>query len=275
MLKQIVSIALVLTFCALEINGKPSNRIVGGDIISVEEAPYQAALLVNNRFLCGAVIIAPSWSITAARCVYTPSKVLLPPGLLKVRAGTDDANIAWGINDIPVAGVIPHPNFNFVNFNYNLALLKMQRNFAYELRIKCIKLVDSDATLPEDQQIEVTGYGSSDPTVPAQDAKLRLVDVTIVEQTKCFLQYVWDGELGISNNMFCAAGEGRDACQYDAGGPAVYQDRLVGIISHGRYCADPEQPGIYTRISALRNWIDKTIESNTRKQSNGKCVIDN
>ncbi|KFB42872.1 trypsin [Anopheles sinensis] len=277
MWKPIVCIALVLTCCALEINGKRNrfNRIVGGDLISITEAPYQAAILINLRFLCGGVVLAPSWVLTTALCMVYPPGGYLAPGVVQVRLGTEDGNIAWGPNDKPVVAVVPHPNFNKATKNFNVALLKMKQNIAYETRIKCIKLVDANAPLPVDQQVEVTGYGSTDPEKPALDAKLRSVDVTIVDPDLCYLKYQADEEITITRNMFCAAGLGRDACQYDAGGPAVYQDRLVGLISHGAGCASMDFPGIYTRISAVRGWIDAVIKKNTRKESNGKCIFDN
>ena len=51
----------------------------------------------------------------------------------------------------------------------------------------------------------------------------------------------------------------------DSGGPMVVRrerdDRFVlgGIISWGIGCAEPNQPGVYTRISEFRDWINQIL----------------
>lgn len=50
-------------------------------------------------------------------------------------------------------------------------------------------------------------------------------------------------------------------CYGDAGGPAVVFDdqtkkpTLVGLIGWGRPCAHKAYPDVYSRVSAIRNWI--------------------
>lgn len=51
----------------------------------------------------------------------------------------------------------------------------------------------------------------------------------------------------------------------DSGGPMVIQrdDKrflLAGVISWGIGCAEPNQPGVYTRISEFRDWINQILQ---------------
>lgn len=54
--------------------------------------------------------------------------------------------------------------------------------------------------------------------------------------------------------------------QGDSGGPLVCQKdgawTLVGIVSWGSSTCDPEVPGVYTRVTELRSWIDSILEAN-------------
>lgn len=53
--------------------------------------------------------------------------------------------------------------------------------------------------------------------------------------------------------------------QGDSGGPLMVEREngqwvLVGTVSHGIRCADPNLPGVYMKISSYRSWIDKIIK---------------
>ncbi|CAF5124175.1 unnamed protein product, partial [Rotaria sp. Silwood1] len=55
----------------------------------------------------------------------------------------------------------------------------------------------------------------------------------------------------------------KDACQGDSGGP-IHQWlgdhwEQVGIVSFGKGCAEPENPGIYTRLSVYHDWIQSNM----------------
>ncbi|EFX80460.1 hypothetical protein DAPPUDRAFT_103527 [Daphnia pulex] len=64
------------------------------------------------------------------------------------------------------------------------------------------------------------------------------------------------------SSMLCAAAPGNDTCQGDSGGPIFIRSSSsgfpwtqVGIVSYGAGCADPNFPGVYTRVTSFRTWI--------------------
>merc|ERR1712189_131383 len=80
--------------------------------------------------------------------------------------------------------------------------------------------------------------------------------------------------------MLCA-GDGKDSCHGDDGGPLVvldqktYQIQLEGVVSFRSKegCAVPETPGVYAKIPAVTDWIKNTTgDCNTRTCGEGKCM---
>jgi trypsin len=104
----------------------------------------------------------------------------------------------------------------------------------------------------------VSGWGSlayGDHDLPSQ---LQAVEVFITSRAECNNSYAVYG--GITNNMICAAvtGGGKDACQGDSGGPLVVGGQLVGIVSWGAGCAEPDYPGVYSDVATLKSFVTNT-----------------
>ncbi len=52
--------------------------------------------------------------------------------------------------------------------------------------------------------------------------------------------------------------------QGDSGGPVVFEDSLgkciqYGIVSWGYDCAQPDYPGVYTRVAYYMDWVEGVI----------------
>ncbi|MGH0179234.1 UNVERIFIED_CONTAM: hypothetical protein FKN15_001309 [Acipenser sinensis] len=93
---------------------------------------------------------------------------------------------------------------------------------------------------------------------------LKEAAIPLISTKKCNSSCMYEGE--ITQRMLCAGyPEGKiDACQGDSGGPLVCQDeniwRLVGVVSWGTGCAEPNHPGVYTKVAEFLDWIYETIE---------------
>jgi len=95
----------------------------------------------------------------------------------------------------------------------------------------------------------------------------------IISEQECDSQEACKNWLINDDIMFCAIGKNDkdkivDACTGDSGGPIIKRgggkedaaDLLVGVVSFGYGCANPDYPGVYARVSSVYDWIVETIK---------------
>ncbi|KAJ8376971.1 hypothetical protein SKAU_G00075510 [Synaphobranchus kaupii] len=89
---------------------------------------------------------------------------------------------------------------------------------------------------------------------------LQCLDVPIVDPVACENSYPGM----ITRTMVCAGymDGGRDVCNGDSGSALVCRGELQGLVSWGVACAQPNYPGVYTKVCEFDQWIKETIAAN-------------
>ncbi|KAF7284270.1 hypothetical protein GWI33_022262 [Rhynchophorus ferrugineus] len=234
------------------INRQNSRKDLGP--ASIIDHPYQVLLMINGKPKCGGSIIRSNFILTAAHCIHN-----VKVHQLQIRAGSTDRTLGGQIREIQEM-YYPDDKFNIDTYDFDIAILKLIEHLVFNEAVASIELPTPGREIKEHDMAKATGWGMTDPLESTLPKILQVVKLPQISTSSCRKYY---GNL-ISERMFCAGYEegGKDTCLGDSGGPLVANNTLVGITSWGGdICAQAGKPGVFTKISFFREFIDDIINN--------------
>ncbi|XP_061613040.1 uncharacterized protein LOC133469687 isoform X3 [Phyllopteryx taeniolatus] len=251
------------SYAQLDVCGSPplNTKIVGGVDAQEGSWPWQASLQNFGSHVCGGSLINREWVLSAAQCFFSTSTFGWSVSLgLQNLQGSNSNKVSIKINTI-----ILHPGFNIFSFDNDIALLRLSSPVSFTDYIRPVCLASSNSVFNNGTDSWVTGWGTVQEGVSLPFPEtLQEVQVPILGNRQC---NCLNGLGLVTDNMICAGflEGGKDACQGDAGGPMVNEQDSIwiqsGIVSFGFGCAQPHQPGVYSRVSRYESWINAHIIS--------------
>ncbi|XP_017060372.1 trypsin beta-like [Drosophila ficusphila] len=232
---------------------QPEERIIGGEDIEIEEAPWQVSIHRRGNHICGGSIYSKDIIITAAHCRFTREGKQLGAEEFQVRAGTSWSN-SYGTL-IQVAAIKSHDKFSKKTYANDIAVMRLSKPLVFSSKVQSIRLAEKNPS-PE-TPAKTSGWGAVRVTdyhgIPLPESPEHLKGVELLVQN-C------QNYLFTTEDNVCVESDGKSNCNGDSGGPLVVDQQLVGVASFtlGQLC---DGFVAFAGVPAFRNWILNAIES--------------
>lgn len=233
-------------------------NIVGGVVAEKGEFPFQISLQsASGSHFCGGSLIKKNWVLTAAHCVASWS------ASNKIVVGLHDQKNKKDVEIFNSKKVVAHPLYNRSTLDYDYAVIQLNS----DSKFRTIDLNRVEIEIPEVDQAPVnvwtSGWGTTSEGSYTLPNLLNKVEVPLVTTKACNADTAYNGD--ITDRMICAGlvAGGKDSCQGDSGGPLFVKQTsgdylLIGVVSWGEGCARPNKFGVYSKVNAMVDWIEKT-----------------
>ncbi|XP_050741002.1 trypsin alpha-like [Drosophila biarmipes] len=238
---------------------QPEERIIGGDYIKIEQAPWQVSLQIFGQHACGGSIYSKDIIITAAHCRFTSEGVRLGAEIFTVRVGSTLNNIGGRV--VQVAAIKSHESFIITGTHNDIAVMRLSEPLEFTNAVQPISWAEENPALGTFAFISGWGAILAEPNFAIHPIKpmltlsthLKGVEVQINVGSFAGTTYP------IAPDLIHAGYIWQTTCAGDSGGPLVVNQQLVAVVAEGpKYC---NGTSIYTSVPYFREWILNAIES--------------
>ncbi|XP_008590369.1 PREDICTED: complement factor D [Galeopterus variegatus] len=226
-----VLVLLGTDLCAAQ----PRGRILGGREAEAHARPYMASVQVNGQHLCGGVLVAEQWVLSAAHCLDDAAD-----GKVQVLLGAHSLSQPEPSKRLyDVRRAVPHPDSRPDTIDHDLLLLQLSEKAELGVAVRPLPWQREDRDVAPGTLCDVAGWGVVSHAGRRPD-RLQHVRLPVLDRATCNLRAYHDG--AITQRMMCAESHRRDSCKVRG--------------ARGSVCGNRKKPGIYTRVASYVPWMD-------------------
>jgi len=231
------------------------SKIVGGEIATAHEFPWQVGMFMDGAYFCGGSILNEEWVLTAAHCTdgHKQIEVIAGAQLINEVEATQVRQISTDFFE--------HPNWNSALLRNDLALIHLPEPLTFNEFIAPVCLPKrSSPDLQTGDIMTSSGWGkTSDSPFGGIASELHKVTLPVKDHDECAAYY---GSAIITDSVVCLDTEGGHGnCNGDSGGPLTWveEGRTVtrGITSFvaSAGCLSGYPDGD-TKVKSYLDWIE-------------------
>ncbi|KAI5645000.1 trypsin domain-containing protein [Phthorimaea operculella] len=236
------------------------QRVVGGEVTTIDKHPYMAALLSRAYFgmflqSCGGTILNERTILTAAHCFDFGNN---DPDRWRVRVGSSFRHFGGFVHN--VARIIRYPEYNTSSsWDYDIAVLHLASSMVFNDVVQPALIAGANYIPPDHDPVWASGWGATWED-GFSSPQLKHVELRVANQQVCE-QFFSEGI--ITANMICVGADkpGQGTCIGDSGGPNIHHmgtnNVVVGVTSFLQgSCGEADLvPTVSTRVSRFSDWI--------------------
>ncbi|XP_032424400.1 granzyme B(G,H)-like [Xiphophorus hellerii] len=248
------AIAAIYVLLLINFSGATEYGITGGKVAKPHSRPYMASLQIQGKHICGGMLIRKDYVLTAAHCKNCFQDITVVLGAHNISKKERSQQ------RINVKKYHAHPQFKADQFEYDIMLLKLERNAKVNNNVATIDLATKNKDIPANTNCEVAGWGSTGPEKPSSDV---LMETTESIQFSFECKHIWKMYFN-STHMICTKFNKKTGgiCQGDSGGPLICDSKVQGIAAYTfkEKCDDPKHPHVFTKVRSFLQWMEKVMK---------------
>jgi len=231
------------------------NKIVGGEVVTPHEFPWQVGMYMDASSFCGGSIISEEWVLTAAHCTMNARQIEVIAGAQMIHDTTEPSRISQYSSEF-----FEHPEWSYSTLQNDLALIHLPEPLTFSDAIAPVCLPKrSSPDLQEGDMMTATGWGRTSDNSEGISDELRAVTVPVYNHERCADFF---GTSTVTDGVVCldSAG-GHGICNGDSGGPLTWVEdgrsvtRGIHSFVSGGGCESGNPEGD-TNVKKYLDWIE-------------------